>query len=148
VPEPSPQDSSLTAAATDLIAVFHGVAPRVPPSPARDLTIGQIRLLFLLSRGGSQPMNRIAEVFDLSSSASTGFVERVERHGLVERRHRSDDRRVVECALTETGRRFLEGLSGIRLDAIRQALSALGPDDLVEFHRLVRLMRDGPEDPR
>ena len=87
-------------------------------------------------------MGRIAEVFDLSSTASTGFVTRVERHGLVERRHRSDDRRVVECALTADGTRFLQGISGMRLDLIRQRLAVLEPDELSEFGRLLQVMRD------
>ena len=87
-------------------------------------------------------MGRIAEVFDLSSTASSGFVARIERHGLVERRHRSDDRRVVECALTEAGTRFLQGMSGMRLDLVRQRLAALELDDLTEFGRLLRLIRD------
>ena len=95
---------------------------RVPPSPARDLTLGQIRLLFLLRSEGPQPMGRIADVFDLSSTAATGFVARIERHGLVERRHRSDDRRIVECALTPNGEHFLEELSGVRREAVRLAL--------------------------
>jgi DNA-binding MarR family transcriptional regulator len=142
VPEVSSHDALLTTIATDLHATFSGMPRQVPPSPARDLTIGQVRLLFLLRRDGPQPMGRIAEVFELSSTASTGFVERVERHGLVERRHRSDDRRIVECALTETGLRFLDELSGIRLDVTRQALSALEPADLAEFGRLLRAIRD------
>lgn len=112
------------------------------PSPAGDLTLGQIRLLILLRHGGPHPMGRIAEVFNLSSTASTGFVERIERHGLVTRRHRSDDRRIVECALTETGMKFVDELTGIRLDVTRQALSMLEPDDLAEFGRLLRLIRD------
>jgi len=87
-------------------------------------------------------MGRIADVFDLSSTASSGFVARIERHGLVERRHRSDDRRVVECALTEAGTRFLQGMSGMRLDLVRQRLAALELDDLTEFGRLLRLIRD------
>jgi len=87
-------------------------------------------------------MGRIAEVFDLSSTASTGFVTRVERHGLVERRHRSDDRRVVECALTADGTRFLQGISGMRLDLIRQRLAVLEPDELSEFGRLLRVIHD------
>ena len=118
-------------------------APDVPPSPARDLTLGQMRLLFLLRREGPQPMGRIADVFDLSSTASTGFVARVERHGLVERRHRSDDRRIVECALTADGERFLEELSGVRLEAIRQR--ARRPSTPA---RAVRVPRAGPTDPR
>ena len=102
VPEVSRHDDArLTAVAIDLLKIFQGMPRQVPPPPARDLTMGQIRLLFLLRRGGPQPMGRIADVFDLSSTAATGFVARVERHGLVERHHRSDDRRIVECALTE-----------------------------------------------
>ena len=135
-------DPRLTAAATDMLKIFQGVQRRVPPSPARDLTLGQIRLLFLLRSEGPQAMGRIADVFDLSSTAATGFVERVERHGLVERRHRSDDRRIVECALTGTGEHFLEELSGLRLEAVRTALSALSPRQLAGFQRLIRHIRD------
>lgn len=128
-------------AATDVVAAFHGAPRSVPAAPARDLTLGQVRLLFLLHREGAQPMGHIAEMFDLSSTASTGLVERVERHGLVERHHRSDDRRVVECELTDVGRRFVEELSGMRLDVIRHALSVLEPDELSEFQRLLRLIQ-------
>jgi DNA-binding MarR family transcriptional regulator len=145
VPEQTPRDRELTNAAEAMLGAFQAVPRDVPPSPARDLTLGQIRLLFQLLREGPQPMGRIAEVFDLSSTASSGFVARIERHGLVERRHRSDDRRVVECALTEAGTRFLHGISGMRLDLIRQRLAALEPDDLAEFERLLRLIRDRGE---
>ncbi len=125
----------------ELMGILRNVPHGAPPVPARDLTLGQIRLLFLLRQDGALPMGRIAEVFQLSSTASTGFVERIERHGLVVRRHRSDDRRVVECELTDEGRLFLDGLSGVRLDAIRRALSVLEPAELAEFQRLLRLIR-------
>ena len=143
VTEGSATERQLTDAATELMGVFHGMPRQAPPSPARDLTMGQIRLLFLLGREGSQPMGRIAEVFDLSSTAATGFVARIEHHGLVERRHRSDDRRVVACVLTPFGERFLEELSGVRMDVIRSALSALDTDELAEFRRLLHRIREG-----
>jgi DNA-binding MarR family transcriptional regulator len=60
----------------------------------------------------------------------------------VARRHRSDDRRVVECALTADGTRFVQGISGMRLDLVRQRLAVLEPDELAEFARLLRLIRD------
>jgi len=142
VPALTSRDESLTQTAEAMLGAFNVVPRDVPPVPARDLTLGQIRLLFLVLRDGPQPMGRIAEVFDLSSTASSGFVARIERHGLVERRHRSDDRRVVEVALTEAGTRFLHGISGMRLDLIRQRLAALEPDELSEFGRLLGLIRD------
>jgi DNA-binding MarR family transcriptional regulator len=144
VPEPTDRDTALTETAEAMFGAFTVVPRDLRPVPAavRDITLGQMRLLFLLQREGPQPMGRIAEVFDLSSTASTGFVSRIERHGLVERRHRSDDRRVVECALTEAGGRFLHGISGVRLDLIRQRLAALEPDELSEFGRLLRLISE------
>ena len=138
MPEVSTHDDArLTAAAIDLLKIFQGMARQVPPSPARDLTMGQIRLLFMLRHVGPLPMGRIAEVFDLSSTAATGFVGRVERHGLVERHHRSDDRRVVECALTESGTQFLDAIFGVRLEAVRTALAVLTPRQLSGFQRLL-----------
>ena len=85
-------------------------------------------------------MGAIADTFELSSTAATGFVGRVERHGLVARQHRSDDRRVVECVLTEDGRHFVEEVVGVRLESVRQALGLLSPRQLSRFHKLVRRM--------
>jgi DNA-binding MarR family transcriptional regulator len=141
VTEPSEKDG-LTAAAGDLLRLFHALPRQGASSPARDLTLGQIRLLFLLRLEGPLPMGRIAEVFDLSSTAATGFVERIERHGLVERQHRTDDRRVVECVLAGPGATFLEEISGVRLEAIKSTLSELEPHELAEFHRLLRTIHE------
>jgi DNA-binding MarR family transcriptional regulator len=141
VTEPSAPDD-LTGAATDLLRLFRDLPRRDASSVARDLTLGQIRLLILLRHEGPMPMGKIAEVFDLSSTAATGFVERIERHGLVERQHRSDDRRVVECVLADPGASFVDEISGFRLDAVKQALAELDPTELAEFHRLLRTIHE------
>jgi DNA-binding MarR family transcriptional regulator len=92
-------------------------------------------------------MGRVAEVFDLSPTSSSGFVARIERHGLVVRHHRSDDRRIVVCELTDDGTRVLQELSGVRIDTIRTALSALDADELAEFDRLLRRILERQEEP-
>jgi len=142
--KPNPADPRLTEAAVDLLKVFRGMPRIVPPAPVRDLTLGQLRLLFLL-RSGPQPMGAIADVFDLSSTAATGFVDRVERHGLVERRHRLDDRRIVECVLTADGQHFLDEVVGVRIESVRTALGVLSPRQLSGFHRLVRTIIERQE---
>ncbi len=142
-----PTDDQLTVVATDLLGIFRGIPKQAPRVPARDLTMGQLRLLFLLRRDGPQPMGRLAEVLDLSPTASSGFVARIERHGLVVRRHRSDDRRIVDCELTDDGVRFLQELSGDRIDIVRQALSALDATELAEFHRLLRRILEHQGEP-
>ena len=146
MPELLAQDPRLTAAAIDLLKVFQGVPRMVPPPPVRDLTLGQLRLLLLL-RGGPLSMGAIAETFDLSSTAATGFVGRVERHGLVTRQHRSHDRRIVECILTPEGQQFLGEVVGVRLESVRSALAVLSPRQLERFHKLVRRINEGQEPP-
>ena len=147
VPEVLATDDRLTNAATQYIALLRGMPRSVPPPPVRDISLGQLRLLLWLQLEGAQPMGRIADVFDLTPAASTGFVERIERHGLVERRHRSDDRRIVECALTDAGRQFLDSVSGVRIDVIRRALAVLDEADLTEFERLLRVILERQERP-
>ncbi len=104
---------------------------------AQDLTFGQLRVVFWLARHGPTSMTQVAQWLDVSLATVTGIVERVERRGLVVRRHRDDDRRVVECHVTGAGLALVAEIDGIRTDAIRQALAALTPDELVEFDRLL-----------
>ena len=61
----------------------------------------------------------------------------VERHGFIKRQHRSDDRRIVECVLTDAGSQFLDELTNVRIDAIRTALAKLTPRELSGFRVLL-----------
>ena len=76
----------------------------IPGWIAEDLTFGQLRLLFWLCGQGPVSMSRLSEWSSTGPSAVTGAVERLEQHGLLARRHREDDRRVVEVELTEAGK--------------------------------------------
>jgi DNA-binding MarR family transcriptional regulator len=67
-------------------------------------------------------------------------VERVERHGLVARQHRLDDRRVVDCQLTDAGLHLIDEISGMRLEMMRRFLGVLTEDELAEMARLITLV--------
>lgn len=107
---------------------------------AQDLTFGQLRLLFRLSHTGPTPMSQVAAWLGVSMATATGIVERVERRGLVDRRHRDDDRRVVECRVTEQGEQLVAEIDGLRLDATRKVLAVLDDAERAEFDRLLRLI--------
>jgi DNA-binding MarR family transcriptional regulator len=107
---------------------------------AQDLTFGQMRLLFLLSKHGPTPVGRVADWLGVGLPATSGIVDRVERHGLLMRQHRQDDRRVVECALTDQGRRFVDEVVGGRREVLRQMLGVLDEDELTDLARLVNLV--------
>ena len=117
---------------------IHG--PEIPDWAEQELTFGQMRLLFLLGKHGPSPMSRIAEWLGVGLPTASGIVERVERHGLVARQHRVDDRRVVDCQLTDTGRRLIDQIYGMRLEMMRQFLSVLNEEELAQMAGLLRIV--------
>ena len=141
--------SELSSDDPNIDAVVHAVSSLwerqdsdVPDWAAQELTFGQMRLLFLLSKHGPSPMSHIAEWLGVGLPTASGTVERVERHGLVERRHRVDDRRVVECQLTVAGRELLEEIAGMQRDVLRRTLGVLTGDELRELARLISIVAE------
>ena len=127
---------------TDMARAFHAPGPGLPGWLGQELTLAQVRTLFLIAHDAPLPMGRIAEILGVSVASASGIVERLERHDLVVRRHRTDDRRVVECVPSDAGRRLIDEMSGRRLEMARRALDVLAPDELAEFHRLLCLIAD------
>src|ERR1035437_1989586 len=107
---------------------------------AQELTFGQMRLLFLLSKHGPSPVSRVAEWMNVGMPAASGVLDRVEKHGLVTRQHRLDDRRVVECALTDAGHQLIEEIAGMRRVVLRQTLRVLTDEELGELTRLIKIL--------
>jgi DNA-binding MarR family transcriptional regulator len=138
--EVSSRQATLQSVITALGSLLDKGAQDVPDWVAQELTFSQMRLLFLLSKNGPSPMSRIADWLGVGLPTASGIVERVERHGLVERQHRLDDRRVVECGLTDEGHRLIEEISGTRLEMMRQLLDVLDDEALTEMARLVTVM--------
>ena len=120
-----------------LSGLWEADGPDVPEWVAQELTFSQLRLLFLLAKHGPSPMSRVAEWLGVALPTASGTVERVERHGLVTREHRLDDRRVVECGLTDEGQRLIDEMSGARLQMMRQVLGVLNEQELAEMARLL-----------
>jgi DNA-binding MarR family transcriptional regulator len=114
--------------------------PDIPEWVAQELTFSQLRLLFLLAKHGPSPMSRVAEWLGVALPTASGTVERVERHGLVTRQHRLDDRRVVECGLTDAGRRLIDEMSGTRLQMMRQILGVLTEEEMADMARLIAIV--------
>lgn len=144
MPETTLEAPTAAQVAERLLGAFPPQELRSNSWPAgRDITIGQLKTLFTLRRHGPLSIGRVAEMFGIGAAAASGYIERIERHGLIERKHRTDDRRVVECHLTAGGRRLLETLAGMRMEAVRRRLDVLTPQELADFDRLLRLIANG-----
>ena len=140
--EVSDRQHELDEAIDALSGIEDLVGPDVPEWAAQELTFSQTRLLFLLSKHGPSPMSKIAEWLGTGLPTASGTVERLERHGLVVRQHRLDDRRVVDCQLTDAGRRLIDEISGLRLQMMRRLLGVLTDDELAVITPLVKAVLD------
>ena len=105
-----------------------------------DLTLGQIRFLHILNRAGPMSIGHIAELLGVTLTTASQFVNRLERHGYVERLHRDDDRRVVECRLTERGAAVTAAMRGMQREVLGALLGNLKPREMLVLERLYRLM--------
>jgi DNA-binding MarR family transcriptional regulator len=112
-----------------------------PDWVAANLTFGQLRVLFLLRDEGPVSIGALADRLGVSLASASETVDRIARREFVERHHRVDDRRVVDCQLTESGRQLVEEIAGVRLAGIRRLLGVLTAEELTEFDRLIRVIR-------
>ena len=103
------------------------------------ISMTQLHVMHLLERHGELPMSRLAEMLDVSLSAATGLVDRVEERGFVERIRVPSDRRVVLVRVTPTGQQMLEEVEVLRSGIIARVLDKL---DASQLARVAAAMAD------
>ncbi len=97
------------------------------------LSLIHLQVITTLEAEGPLSMTRLADALDVSVASTTGIVGRMEERGLVERRHRSDDRRVVEVHVTRRGERVFQVMERARRDRFRKVLEQLTDSQLDAF---------------
>jgi len=140
--EASRRTPTIEDVATGIERLMQLDSPHAPDWVGSNLTFGQLRLLFLLRHLGPLSIGALAERLGVTLASASETVERIERHAFVVRRHREDDRRVVECHLSEAGDRLVDEIAGLRLDGMRRVLGVLTPAELADFDRLIRVIGD------
>ena len=98
-------------------------------------------LLFMLDDMGPLPMSKIGERLFISKPYVTALVDKLTTQGLVERHPRSDDRRVVNIVLTESGKEHLKNHKKLLSQNIRGRLANLSDEDLEELFASTNSMR-------
>lgn len=107
----SPERERLIAELQQYHAAMHSPKMhRASPLMDVDLTIPQLRVVFLLAASASMRMSPMAQELDITLSACTHLVDKLVRAGFVARSEDPDDRRVVLCSLTDKGQGLAERL--------------------------------------
>lgn len=118
------------------------------------LSLVHLNVLATLETDGPMPMSRLAEAMDVSDASATGIVDRMEKRGLVERRHGTDDRRQVLVHPTDAGARVFTDINVHRRAALSSLLAELSEEELAALltgMRAIqaakrRMLARGPED--
>jgi DNA-binding MarR family transcriptional regulator len=114
-----------------LATVLQGVQRSVAGSWFQlDLSIAQVRVLFVLTRLHTATMSSIAEELGIGLPTASHLVEKLVRTGLAERSEDPKDRRHTLVRLTGAGEDLIGHLSQRRLEQIRIWLNQLGEEEL------------------
>jgi DNA-binding MarR family transcriptional regulator len=94
------------------------------------LSLIHLQVLAILENEGPLSMSRLAEALDVADASATGIVDRMEKRGLVERRHDTDDRRLVLVHPTEAGEQVFTQIGEHRREMFSRVLAELADDEL------------------
>ena len=106
-----------------------------------DLSMPQMRVVFLLFQEGSLRMSELASALDVSMSRATGLADSLVEKNLINRWADPDDRRSVLCALTEQGHELSRRLLAARRSRWEERLSPLTQEELEEVCRAMEPVR-------
>ncbi|HEX7049922.1 MAG TPA: MarR family transcriptional regulator [Longimicrobiales bacterium] len=95
----------------------------------RGLSLAKLGVLrSLVTKGGSLPLGRLADMLSCVRSNVTQLVDRLEAEGLVRREPDPQDRRSTLAVITEEGRERYEAASRAREEAEREILGGMSAE--------------------
>ena len=94
------------------------------------LSLVHLNVLTALEAEGPLSMKSLAEAMDVSDASATGIVDRMEKRGLVERRHGTGDRRVVLVHPTDAGAKVFDELATHRRGMLSRVLGELSEEEM------------------
>lgn len=105
-----------------------------------DLTMPQLRALFVLLQEETLRMSSVSSILGISLSTTTGLMDRLIEKNLVERWTDPDDRRSVRCKLTADGQDLCERLLTERRTRWEDRLNPLSNEELKTVYNAVEIL--------
>jgi DNA-binding MarR family transcriptional regulator len=98
-----------------------------------DLTIQQIKAVFILVRAGSLTAGQIGRELHVGFSTVTGLVDRLADQGLVSRGEDPRDRRATRVVPTDAARALVDRLYAYRRETLSHLLEHVSTEALVKL---------------
>ncbi|HKO38695.1 MAG TPA: MarR family transcriptional regulator [Solirubrobacterales bacterium] len=135
-------DLETMALAARLLSVGRMIDARIGALAAEhEMTVGEGDILLTLRRSGPPYRllpTQLTESLLVSSGTMTSRLDRLERRGLVERVPNPEDRRSVEIALTESGRKLVDAVVGEHVAREQEMLAPLSSRERDSLTRILR----------
>jgi DNA-binding MarR family transcriptional regulator len=129
-----------------LIDCFDGLYQKLmfqrpaPVSSEVEMSRQESRVIIVLGSRGAMTMSDLARVLNLALSTATSTMDKLVGKELVERTRVDEDRRVVQVALSEKGRKHYGAFLECQLAIGRTMLEALSPGEREIFLELMAKM--------
>ena len=107
-----------------------------------DLTVAQLRILLYLQMNGSARMSAIASGLDITLPTATGIVDNLVKKDLVTRETNTQDRRLVICTLSATGRMFISRIWVHGQSQMERLLDGLTREQLEKCAEVAQILLD------
>ena len=107
-----------------------------------DLTVKQLKVLFVLGRLGPSRPSAIAAAVGVSAASATGVLDRLVEQGYIEREADAADRRAQLIRLSETGSRIVSDLYLSGRQQLLDALNEMSDADLRALDRGLHALLD------
>lgn len=101
------------------------------------VTARQVTLLWLIRQNPGLSLRELAAEEGISAPALSGYVDRLERAGLIERMRDPHDRRRVGLTLTEDGSRLLKRVRARRTTWLADRLRGLSDDEIAAIEAAI-----------
>jgi len=101
------------------------------------VTSRQVTLLWLIRHNPGMSLRELAAEERISAPALSGYVDRLEKAGLVERVRDEADRRRVGLTLTEEGDKLLKRVRARRTTWLAERMRGLDDDELEALERAI-----------
>jgi DNA-binding MarR family transcriptional regulator len=136
--QPSRHDAAIERVVGAYETFMHRLmATHAPEVSALDLTMSQMKTLYVVLAAGQLRMSDVAARLGVTSSTATEQVERLVELGLLERRTDPADRRHVVVSTTPRAAASLEHLRELNTARMRELLGRIDADDLAIVERAI-----------
>jgi DNA-binding MarR family transcriptional regulator len=98
-----------------------------------DLSHSHFQIILILKEFGILPVSEIGKKLIISRPNMTPLIDKLIKEGLVKRLPSQEDRRIINIDLTDYGQRFLEEHQKMMTNYLKERLSSLSDEDLIQL---------------